>query len=121
MKDQVLRYQELDPTVKIATEEQKNAARQAFMEQRKGSEASKMKRLIYEEAELEPDHVAFNGVVTMPYFPDNGTKHNVIPRKVVTEVLRVCPGVEKQRLQNPVTGKAVEGAIIRCDEYIKLD
>ncbi|OWZ09619.1 hypothetical protein PHMEG_00017650 [Phytophthora megakarya] len=57
----------------------------------------------------------------MPYFPDNGTKHNIIPRKVVTEVLRVCPGAEIQHLQNPVTGKAVEGAIIRCDEYIKLD
>ncbi|KAG3092015.1 hypothetical protein PI124_g15329 [Phytophthora idaei] len=56
------------------------------MEKRKEGETAKMKRFISEGAELEPKHVAFNGVVTMPYHPDNGTKYNVVPRRIVEEI-----------------------------------
>ncbi|KAI9993054.1 hypothetical protein PInf_015111 [Phytophthora infestans] len=104
-----------------ASEEQKKTARQAFMNQRRGSEAFKMKRVLEDDEDLAPKHVAFNGVVTMPYFPDNGSKYNVIPRRVVKEVLQLCPDVKVECLMKPIDGKAVGGAIITCKESIQLD
>eukprot|EP00644_Phytophthora_capsici_P007577 jgi/Phyca11/131357/e_gw1.104.39.1 len=104
-----------------ASDEQKKTARQAFMDQRKGAEASKMKRVLEDDEDLAPRHVAFNGVVTMPYFPDNGSKYNVIPRRIVKEVLQLCPDVKVQCLAKPIVGKAVGGAVITCKESIQLD
>ncbi|POM59177.1 hypothetical protein PHPALM_32134 [Phytophthora palmivora] len=104
-----------------ATEEQKRDARRAFIEKRQGSESSTMKRFVQRDEELEPKHVAFNGVVTMPYHPDNDTKYNVIPRHVVDETHQVCPEVKIRRLEKAILGKAVGGAIIRCSGSIKLD
>ncbi|KAG2962977.1 hypothetical protein PC119_g25649 [Phytophthora cactorum] len=60
-----------------ATEDQKKQALRLFMEQRKNAEAAKMKRFMREEEELAPQHVAFNGKVTMRYYLDNGTEYNV--------------------------------------------
>ncbi|KAE8953135.1 hypothetical protein PR002_g32473, partial [Phytophthora rubi] len=53
-----------------------------------------MKRALGDGEDLAPMHVAFNGVVTMPYFPDNGTKYNVIPRRIVEELQQACPDVK---------------------------
>ncbi|KAG2936353.1 hypothetical protein PC114_g322 [Phytophthora cactorum] len=102
------------------TEEQKKTARRLFMEKRKEGETAKMKRFISEGAELEPKHVAFNGVVTMPYYPDNGTKYNVVPRRIVEEIQQACPTVKTQRLFKAIEGQAVGGAI-SSNESIRLD
>ncbi|GMF57507.1 unnamed protein product [Phytophthora fragariaefolia] len=107
-----------------ATDEQKKSAREAFkdrMDRRRDAEASKMKRVLGDGEDLAPMHVAFNGVVTIPYFPDNGTKYNVIPRRIVEELQQACPDVKVERLRKPIDGKAVGGAIISCDESIQLD
>ncbi|KAG4038652.1 hypothetical protein PC123_g25786 [Phytophthora cactorum] len=102
------------------TEEQKKTARRLFMEKRKEGETAKMKRFISEGAELEPKHVAFNGVVTMPYYPDNGTKYNVVPRRIVEDIQQACPTVKTQRLFKAIEGQAVGGAI-SSNESIRLD
>ncbi|KAE9165889.1 hypothetical protein PF004_g29346, partial [Phytophthora fragariae] len=107
-----------------ATDEQKKAAREAFKEhmaRRRDAEASNIKRVLGDGEDLAPMHVAFNGVVTMPYFPDNGTKYNAIPRRIVEELQQACPDVKVERLRKPIDGKAVGGAIISCDESIQLD
>ncbi|KAE9268284.1 hypothetical protein PF001_g29713, partial [Phytophthora fragariae] len=103
---------------------QKKAAREAFkerMDRRRDAEASKMKRVFGDGEDLAPMHVAFNGVVTMPYFPDNGTKYNVIPCRIVEELQQACPDVKVERLRKPIDGKAVGGAIVSCVESIRLD
>ncbi|KAE9271783.1 hypothetical protein PR003_g30409, partial [Phytophthora rubi] len=105
----------------VATDEQKKTARRTFMEQRKGGEAAKMKRVMNKDEELEPKHVAFNGVVTMMYHPDSGSKHNIVPRHIVNEISRVCPRVKVQPLTKPIDGKAVGRAIIRCTDSVQLD
>ncbi|OWY98683.1 hypothetical protein PHMEG_00030491 [Phytophthora megakarya] len=104
-----------------ASDEQKKLALRAFMDKRRGGESSAMKRILHIEEELETKHVAFNGVVVMPYHPDNGTKYNIIPRHIVQEILEVAPTAKISQLENPIDGKAVGGAIIRCRESIQLD
>ncbi|KAG2776423.1 hypothetical protein PC129_g7728 [Phytophthora cactorum] len=86
-----------------ATEEQKKQAHKTFMEQRKGAEPAKMKQFMHEGEKLAPKHVAFNGVVTMPYHLDNGTKYNVIPRRVVN------PDVTATRLSKPIDDEFLLG------------
>ncbi|KAJ8571855.1 hypothetical protein ON010_g4978 [Phytophthora cinnamomi] len=105
-----------------ATDDQKKTARQAFkkrMVRCKDAEAATMKRVLGDEEYLVLMHVAFNWVVIMPYFPDNGTIYNVIPRRIVKELLQVCPDVKVESLRKPI-GIAVEGAISSCDESIQL-
>ncbi|KAJ8550277.1 hypothetical protein ON010_g10792 [Phytophthora cinnamomi] len=91
------------------------------MNRREDAEAAKMKHVLGDEEDLTSIHVAFNGIVTMPYFPDNGTKYNVIPRRTVKELLQAYPDVNVARIRKPIGGKAVGGAIISCDESIQLD
>ncbi|ETN15315.1 hypothetical protein PPTG_06600 [Phytophthora nicotianae INRA-310] len=105
----------------IALDEQKKTARRLFMEKRKEGETAKMKRLISESGQIEPKHVAFNQAVTMPYHTDNGTKYNVVPRRIVEAIQQVCCNVKTQRLSTPIEGKAIGGAIIICNESIRLD
>ncbi|ETI55945.1 hypothetical protein F443_01425 [Phytophthora nicotianae P1569] len=95
--------------------------RRLFMEKRKEGETAKMKRLISESGQIEPKHVAFNQAVTMPYHTDNGTKYNVVPRRIVEAIQQVCCNVKTQRLSTPIEGKAIGGAIIICNESIRLD
>ncbi|EGZ05872.1 hypothetical protein PHYSODRAFT_532673 [Phytophthora sojae] len=58
-----------------------------------------MKRVLGDGEDRAPMHVVFNGV----------------------ELLQACPDVKVERLQKPIDGKAVGGAIISCDESIQLD
>eukprot|EP00644_Phytophthora_capsici_P003050 jgi/Phyca11/102545/e_gw1.7.476.1 len=96
----------------IATEEQKKLARKAFVEQRKGAESSKMKRFMQNDEELAAQHVAFNGVVTMPYNLDNGTEYNVSPRKIMNEIREAQPDVMTTRLAKSIDGRAVGGRLL---------
>eukprot|EP00644_Phytophthora_capsici_P010314 jgi/Phyca11/123542/e_gw1.51.247.1 len=57
-----------------------------------------MKRVLEDDEDLAPRHVAFNG-----------------------KVLQLCPGVKLQCLAKPIVGKAVGGAVITCKELIQLD
>ncbi|KAE9338755.1 hypothetical protein PF008_g11911 [Phytophthora fragariae] len=57
----------------------------------------------------------------MPYCLDNGTTYNIIPRNIVQELQILDPTVEPLKLDTPVEGVAVGGALITCTEFEDLD
>ncbi|KAE9026855.1 hypothetical protein PR001_g12101 [Phytophthora rubi] len=104
-----------------ADETQKREALRAYLEKKKGgSEKTTVKRLATSGC-IGDREVIFNDLVVMPYCLDNGTTYNIIPRNIVQELQILDPTVEPLKLDTPVEGVAVGGALITCTEFEDLD
>ncbi|KAE9167067.1 hypothetical protein PF004_g28949, partial [Phytophthora fragariae] len=104
-----------------ANETQKREASRAYLEKKKGGpEKTTVKRLATSDC-IGDREVIFNDLVVMPYCLDNGTTYNIIPRSIVQELQILDPTVEPLKLDTPVEGVAVGGALITCTEFVDLD
>ncbi|GMF26335.1 unnamed protein product [Phytophthora lilii] len=104
-----------------ATENQKKKAMKSFLDnKRRDRETTTLKRLVT-GGYIDVREVVFNDLVAMPYYLDNGTTHNIIPRSMVEELQLLDSSGDLKQLEPPVRGKAVGEAYITCTEYVELD